>query len=138
MAANTVASLCAQLTVGSNGVYDGACPATVLSTVAMLHLTPPNKPAVVSTGVMSRVVNAGTFIPLSGVGPTDAVTAATLLYMRSADSTTAMQVRLTFGAVQSVIPLLGVLLIELDPSTPLTSLEVQGVGTLEYLATGAT
>jgi hypothetical protein len=129
------ATLNAQITVAPGPVYDGTCPPVVLSTVGMLQFTPEQKPATVGTGVNTRAVNSpSAFVSL---GDITMVAAASLLYVRSSNVVTAVQLRLTFGASQAVIPLAGLLLLELDPVNPLTLLEVQGVGTLEYLVTGA-
>ena len=129
------ATLNAQIVVAPGPVYDGTCPVMVMSTVGALQFAPPQKPATVGTGVNTRTVNSqSAFVSL---GDITMVAAASLLYVRSSNVTSAVQLRLSFGASQEVLPLAGLLLLELDPVNPLTLLEVQGVGTLEYLVTGA-
>lgn len=135
---DAVLSLWAQLSLGAPVVTDGVCPSTLVSTLANLTLTPACKPAPVNTGFSSRLISSSTnYVALSGVGTNDIVTEATFLYLRSADAV-GMLARLTFGSIQSVIPFNGVLMMELDPTTtPLTLVEIQGVGTVEFFACGA-
>lgn len=133
-----VVQLTAQLTVGPATTVDDSCVPTATSIVAPIQLTPAQRSAVVSTGIARRVVDsASAFVSLSGVGATDTVTQATFLYVRTS---AAISLRVTFeGAtddVVSVIPVFGTLLLEPDPAQYVKGIEVQGVATVEWLATG--
>lgn len=132
-----VATLTATLGVNAPPLVDSACPQAVLSTLAQLAFNPPYKPATVNTGFVTRAVNsANSYVQLYGVGLNDIVTTPTLLYMRDVDGN-GLIARLTFGSTTSTVPFNGIVMMELDPDTTLTELEIQGVGTVEYFACGA-
>lgn len=97
-----------------------------------------NKAAAVSA-YQSRSLNSpSSFAGLDGVGSGETVTKATFLYLRTA---TAMTIRLTTddgsgGSVTAVIPVDGFLLMEFQTAKFLKLVEAQGVGTVEYFASG--
>jgi len=99
-------------------------------------LTPSTKPYNVDTGRNNaQVNNPSAYGALAGVGAGSTVTQATTLYVRTS---TTMLLRLTFGStVLADIPILGVFVMEFDPSKPLTLLEVKGAGAVEYYAAGS-
>lgn len=88
-----------------------------------------------ASGVLTRQVNSDSaFVPLSGVGPTDAVTAGNFLYLKcGADMT--VQLTLSDDTVQE-LPVSGLLVIELTATRTLKSLAIKGVGAVEYLTSG--
>lgn len=131
--------LSGSLTAGPAIVTDTTFPGAV-STVSLTS-TPEPKPSQVCSGVKARNVNSpNAFIALSGVGPTDDVTQGDTLYFRCRSP---MQIRVTFAnplvpmsPLVSVLPVNGTVLLEVPQNQYITLVEVQGVGQVEYLASG--
>lgn len=102
-----------------------------------LLTNPSPRPYNVTTGDQAVMVNSpSSFVTLPGIGGTVGVTQATFLLMRV---NVPMQIRLTFsGDATPKVFYVGGLFgpLETDPSKPITLVEVQGSGTVEYLATG--
>jgi hypothetical protein len=111
-------------------------PAGIVNT--QFELRPPNKSAAVSTGMQVRNLNSpSSYATLSGVGSDDAVTQGSFLYIRTQ---TSMLFRLTTNDtvdVVSVIPVDGLCIIEFPAGKYLELLEAQGVGVVEYFASGS-
>ncbi len=102
------------------------------------ELRPPNKVAAVTTYHVRNLNSAGSYSGLDGVGSGETVTQATFLWLRIE---TEMLVRLTFddgsgGSVVSVLQVGGLLVLEIPPSKFLKLLEAQGVGVVEWFASG--
>lgn len=104
---------------------------------AAFELTPPNKSAAVSCYGSPNVNTPSSFVELDGVGPGNTVTQGTFLYIRT---TGPMTIRITQGsgggAVVSTLLIQGLYIQELQAGTPLTLLEAQGVGVIEYFVSG--
>lgn len=98
------------------------------------------KPAAVSAGPISRsVASPNAFIPLSGVGATDAVTQGDMLYVMT-DSPMVLRLTCDDGAggtsVQTVDDVHGLFLRQFSASKPLELLEVKGSGRITYAVAG--
>jgi len=88
----------------------------------------------VSTGLMVRILTGASLATLYGVGATDSVTKAKLLYVKT---NAVVTLRLTFqDASTASVPVAGVLLYEANPSNPVTSIAVTGTATIQYAAFG--
>lgn len=102
---------------------------------AAFELTPPNKSAEVSCYHARNLNSAGTYATLDGVG--DTVTRGTFLYVRT---TVKMLLRITqegdAGDEVSELYVQGLYMQELPPGNYLKLLEAQGVGVIEYFASG--
>ena len=92
-----------------------------------------------ATGVLQRTVNsAAAFVPLSAIGASADVESADFLYIRSDSS---FSVRITQGdgaggtTIQTV-QVQGLFILEAPTNKLITLVEVQGTGTIEYLASG--
>jgi len=133
------ATLTGALVVSPQTVSDEAFPSAI-GTVS-LEFSPRQKPIQVGSGYNHRNVNSsGAFVPLSGVGATDAVTQGLVLYVRAK---VPFQVRVSVfnPAVPlvpdtAIIPITGTLLIEFDPTRYLVLLEAKGSGLIEWLVVG--
>lgn len=129
--------LSGNLTVGPASSASGTFPA--LQASVGLSTTPSPKQMVVSTGVMSRILNAPSFATLSGVGASDTVTKGDTLYFRT---NAPMELRLTFvdpdggSDIVSVVPIYGLGFLEFPPTGTLKLLEAKGNGQIEYLVSG--
>jgi hypothetical protein len=125
------------ITVGPVVKASGQVPSSV-STVD-LESQPSPKSSAVDTGFSTRQINSsGDFVTLGSIGADGDVTRADTLYFRS---TSPMRVRVTFADtpddVVAELVLQGTLVIEAPPSPNYIKLvEVKGVGTIEYLASG--
>lgn len=105
---------------------------------AAFELRPPNKGAAVSSGLVVRNLSSpSSFVELGGVGDDQAVTQATVLYLRT---TAKMIVRLTqngdSGDEVSVLYIDGMLIQEFPTANYLKLLEAEGTGVIEYFASG--
>lgn len=104
---------------------------------AAFELTPPNKSAEVAAYGSPNVNSQVSYVTLDGVGSGNTVTQGTFLYVRT---TARMAIRITQGsgggAVVSVVYVKGLFIQEFPPDMPLTLLEAQGVGVVEYFASG--
>jgi hypothetical protein len=104
---------------------------------AAFELTPPNKVAAVSCYGSPNVNSPSSFVELDGVGAGNTVTQGTFLYIRTVG---AMTIRITQGsgggAVVSTLNVQGLYMQEFPAGTPLTLLEAQGVGVIEYFVSG--
>lgn len=102
---------------------------------AAFELTPPNKAADVSTYGSPNLNSALAYSELPGVG--DTVTRGTFLYVRTQNK---MLVRITqagdSGDVVSVMYVQGLFIQEFPAGNYLKLLEAQGVGVIEYFASG--
>jgi hypothetical protein len=93
----------------------------------------------VASGVLTRQLNSSNaFVPLQGVGPTDTVTKADTLYLKSNGR---IDLRLSIddgsnGLDLRVITIDGLVVLEFDSSRSLKLLEAQGSATLEYFLSG--
>lgn len=93
----------------------------------------------VATGTLARTLNSpSAFVPLQGVGTTDAVTRGTFLYLKS---NATIDLRITTddgagGSVVAVVPVAGFFALELGATKYLKLLEAQGAATLEYFVSG--
>ena len=104
---------------------------------AAFELTPPNKAADVSTYSAPNLNSPVSFAELDGIGDGNTVTKGTFLYVRTSSK---MTIRITQGegddAVVSTLYVQGLFMQEFPSSNPLTLLEAQGVGVIEYFASG--
>lgn len=123
----------ATLAAGPTVVSDGSqFPSG--STTIPFALNPAQKPYVVETGrVLPTVNTANAYQIMQGIGTGGPVTQAHTLYVRVAAP---MKIRITQNGVTNVVLLNGVLLLEFDPSNPMTLLEINGSGQVEYAAWG--
>ena len=117
-----------------------AFPSAMTSVPFTLLCNP--KSSNVDTGAKTRQLNSpSAFVTLTGVGAGDDVTQADTIYARS--RTPGIQLRVTFNnplgaAIVSVLPLAGLYIHEPDAGSLYyaTKIEAQGIGTLEYFASG--
>jgi hypothetical protein len=106
------------------------------NTIIPLDLIPVQKPYVVSTGrQLPTVQSSGGFTALSGVGAGQSVTQAHTVYVRT-QSPFMFRVTYLGDAVPKVRYTSGLWIEEVDPTHPVTLLEVQGTGQVEYLCVG--
>lgn len=122
--------------VGGPGVgSDGSVFPSGFSDIK-LDLNPAQKSYQVTSGRQLANINAPvTPQALSGIGAGQSVTQATTLYMRSI-SPFLVAVTYTGVAGAQSFPLLGLLILEVNPANPITGVTVVGAGQLEYLAVG--
>lgn len=120
-------------------VGSGDCSFPASTTNVPFSSYPQSKPAAVSIRHAKSINSAAAFVALDGVGTGESVTQANFLYARS---TSPMKYRLTQadyagGAdIVSVVETQGLLINEFPTVGYLKLLEVQGVGTIEYVASG--
>jgi hypothetical protein len=132
-------SLTGSIQVAPQTVTDPSTTYPLAVSSSQLTLAPAAKPANVTTGFQSANVNSpAAFVPLAGVGALAAVTQGNTLYLRSRQL---MQVQLTFnnpagGTTVAVVPVNGTTIMEIDPTSYLVGIAVQGVGLVEWLVTG--
>lgn len=98
-----------------------------------LQLTPSDKPYGVSTGRQTPNLNSPSAATPLAMG---AVTNATLLYLRAPGGVLVSISYLSLTAPVQPQPVLGTLLLEANPTNPITSVSVQGVGQIEWEAWG--
>lgn len=122
------------------GPPKNACAGSLPSGVMNLsyELTTANKTANVKADQVANVNSPSAFTGLDGIGPNYAVTRATFLFLRTS---TVMSIRLTFddgagGSTTSVVEVNGLFLIEANASKFIKLLEAQGVGAVEFFASG--
>lgn len=131
------AVLTAQLVTGPATSGDAGFPTGVANFT--FGLNPPQKSYEVDAGKVAKFNSPSAFVVLSGIGATEAVTQARLLYLRVI---VPVEIRLTFqdpggGAdIVSVEPLEGVKLAEYPANGYLKLLEIKGSGSVEYYAAG--
>ncbi len=131
-------SLEGSLSGGPQTVSDGGFPASVFQ-VSLGFADGLTKQFGVASGVLTRQMNSsGAFVALSGVGASDAVTNGTALYFKcNAD----MSLEITTddgvgGSVVAVLPMRGVLVLEVTDLKFIKLLRCKGVGPIEYLVAG--
>ena len=98
--------------------------------------TPSPKTYNVDTGRNTAQVNSpSSFVALQGLGANGPVTQAHTVYIRTS---VPMNVRLTYqgGSALGPLPIQGVFFLEVPPATPLTLVEIEGSGTVEYYFAG--
>ena|ERR1700729_236133 len=122
------------LTAGPNLCSDGSVFPSGATSI-QLDLNPAQKGYQVGTGRQLLNVNTQSPQALSGIGAGQTVTQATTLYMRSVSPFT-VQVTYTGVSGTQPIPLNGLLVLEANPSNPITAVTVVGSGQLEYGAWG--
>ncbi len=129
------AQLSGTLTVSPASTGESQFPSGVTSIA--FNLNPAQKSFNVGTGGQPINVNSpNAFIAIPGIGAAPGpVTQASLLYFRS---NVPMRIRLTYSgdATPYVSYVNGLLIVEVDPTFPVTKVEVQGAGTLEYFVVG--
>ena len=129
-----VANIQGRIVAGPQKSGCSSCPSALIN--ATLELTPPNKVAEVAC-VHTRQLQtlSPAFATLSGIG--DTVTRATLLYVRT---TAKVLLRLTqngdSGDQVSLVYVQGLFIQEFPAGNYLKLLEAQGVGVVEYFASG--
>lgn len=116
-------------------------PQALYTTPLQTSVTP--KPFSAGSGVMTQRVAVASpgFVPLRGVGPTDAVVRGDLLYLRC---DAALQLRISTQdplaplgpPIVVVVPVSGLYIHEFPAGQPLVLLEAQGSATVEYAITG--
>lgn len=90
-------------------------------------------------GAITRTLaSPGSFVTLSGIGASDAVTQGSFLYVMT---DAAMTLRITCddgagGTALELIPVQGLFVRQFDPTKPLELLEVRGSGRITYAACG--
>lgn len=105
---------------------------------ATFSLTPSNKIATVSASHLKVVNSASAYVALDGIGDGETVTQGTFLYLHAS---TEMLIRCTFANgsdpdIVSVMVVSGLFAFEASASKYLKLLEAQGVGVVEYFASG--
>jgi hypothetical protein len=129
--------LTASLIAGPQGASDCGFPAGVTS--LNFGLTPPQKPAPALIDGARNINSPGSYVTLDGLGPTSTVTQANFVYLRTQSP---FKVRITQADpaggpdIVSVVNLQGVMLLEFPTTGYAKLVEVQGVGTVEYLLSG--
>lgn len=126
------------LQLGPANVSDSSFPAAVVNITLSLKAG-DQKIATVSDKGVRLLASPSVFVDMRCVGPGEAVTKGTLLYVRSS---VPMLLRLTTddgagGSVLAVIPIDGLYVHEVDQNKFLKLLEAQGQGTIEFLVSGA-
>jgi hypothetical protein len=132
----TSVSFSGQLLAAPAAVSDSQIPAGTDN--IPFNLNPPAKPFNVSTGNVVQVNSPASFVTIPGVGgAVGPVTMGSLLYMRTLSP---MRVRKTYGSIviggATGEPFSGLHVIECDPASPLTLLEVMGAGQIEFWVCG--
>ena len=130
-------NLSGAINVGPADVSDTTFP-TGVNVVSLALRSGERKNAAVNDKG-ARSLTAAVFTDLRCVGPGEAVTKGTFLYVRSS---TAMQIRMTTddgtgGNVVAIVPIYGPMVIEFDETKFLKLLEGLGTGVIEYLVSGA-
>jgi hypothetical protein len=92
-----------------------------------------NDYAVSSPAGLMNVNSASAYVAMPGVGAAGPVTAGRLLYVRTDGP---LSIRMTAGSTTAVVMVDGLLVTEFAEAAPLTLLEVEGVGRVEYLVAG--
>jgi hypothetical protein len=128
----------ASLSAGPPNAGESVFPGTTAN--IPVNLTPNPKNWQHATGVLTRVVNVATpaWLTLDGVGATATISECGLLYFRSSAPLN-LRITQTVAGVGSVVTehrVYGLFIWEPPESEPLTLLEVQGNGTIEYFAQG--
>jgi len=126
--------LTAQLVIGPGQVSDSYFPSG--STTIPIFLNPTPKTYAVDTGPQRPQVNSpSAFVALSGIGSGQTVTQASYFYFRCQ---TPVQLKITYlgDATQYIRYVNGVVMEECDPTHPITSVQIQGSGQVEYWACG--
>jgi hypothetical protein len=105
---------------------------------AKFELTPSNKAAAVSCYQVRSLNSSVSFVELAGVGTAETVTQATFLYLRTSAkiSIRVTQVR-DAGDEVNIHDVQGLLVLEVPVGNYVKLLEAQGVGTVEYFASGS-
>jgi hypothetical protein len=128
--------LSGSIIAGPTGAGDCGFPSGITNIVFSSY--PPQKSSGAKTSNSKTVNSASVYVALDGVGTGETVTQGNFLYLRS---TSPLLVRLTTqptsgGDVVAVVPIHGVMILEFPAANYLKLLEVQGVGTVEYLVSG--
>ncbi len=128
----------ASLQAGPPNAGESVFPGTTAS--IPINLSPNPKSWQHATGVLTRVVNVASpsYLALDGVGATATVTECNLLYFRSG-APLILRITQTISGVGSVVTehkVNGLFIWEPPEAEPITLLEVQGNGTIEYFAQG--
>lgn len=131
-------SLDGSLTGGPPSVSDSSFPASSFQ-VSLGFADGKTKQFTVASGVLSRLlVSPGAFVVLTGLGSADSVTQGTALYFKcNAD----MLLEVTTddgvgGSVVAVLPVHGVLVLEVTDLKFIKGLRCKGSGPIEYLVAG--
>jgi hypothetical protein len=127
--------LTAELVAGPAQISNSFFPSG--TTTIPFGLQPNPKGYSVDTGPQRPLINSpNAFQTLSGIGSGQSVTQASTFYLRTGGLP--FQVRLTYlgDATPKVMYVSGVLLLEPPQQSPLTLVEVQGGGQIEYWASG--
>jgi len=130
-------SLTGQLVAGPSASSDNQFPSGTDTTPFGLVQDP--RQYAVRTGTQQVNVNSpSSFTALGGIGSSSSVSSAFLLYMRT---TIGMDVRITRvnpagGSFVTTEHVAGLLVYECDAAQPITLVEVQGAGQLEFAAFG--
>lgn len=132
---NSVA-LSGSIIAGPTGAGDCGFPSGILNIV--FSSFPPQKSAPASTSSSKLVNSPSVYVPLDGVGTGESVEQANFLYLRS---TAPMSIRLTTKAnsgpdVVAIVPIQGVMILEFQTTQYLKLIEAEGVGTVEFFASG--
>lgn len=88
--------------------------------------------------ITRTIASPASFLTLSGIGATDAVTQGSFLYVFT-DSAMTLRITCDDGAGSTaleLIPIQGLFVRQFDPSKPLELLEVRGSGRITYAACG--
>jgi len=132
-------SLSGVLTAGPTGSGDAVFPAATFQAPLGL-LGGSAKQYGVATGILTRNLQSpSAFVTLDGVGTAATVTQGSFLYFKTDG---AIDLRITTddgsgGQDVVVVPVQGLLVMELPTNKPLELLEAQGSGKLEYLVAGS-
>lgn len=129
----------ASLSAGPPNAGEAVFPGTTAN--IPINLTPNPKSWQHATGVLTRVVTVPhpDFLTLDGVGNGMTVTECGLLYFRSSSPITVRLTQEVGGSVGATVTLHrvhGLFIWEPPPAEPITLIEVQGSGTIEYFAQG--
>lgn len=136
MAGRNIVSLDGSLLAGPSKSSDHGFPSGMVN--ASFTLKPSTKPAPVSVYDVRNLQSPGSFATLRGVGSGESVQQANLLYLRTE---AAMTFRVTFddgagGSVVASYPVDGLFIVEAPVSRFIKLVEAQGVGVVEYFASG--
>jgi len=132
-------SLTGTLVAGPSASSDNAFPSG--TTTIPFNLNPDPKGYSVDTG--RNVINVNSpsaFVPLPGVSSAGPVTNASLVYVRTQAGIDLRITRVNPAGGSFVVTVHpdGLFVWETDPAQPITLLEAQGSGTVEYYACGNT
>lgn len=136
MAGRNIVTLQGTLLAGPAKSSDSAFPSGLIN--ASFALKPSTKPAPVSVYDVRNLASPSSFVQLRGIGTNETVTKGNTLYLRT---DAAMTLRLTFddgagGDVVSTFPVDGLFIVEASDAKFLKLAEAQGVGVVEYFASG--